>query len=152
MVHGRIALTQPALVRGEVQLNPPDARPCVPPDQIRRDGEPHRGPLLLLLAKLSLGFGLWSLLLLVFVGAAILDSHEPLVYLIVLPFCGGGLVLALTTEGRARRDLARMASGDVDPRGAVATTEAVSFARYGALLNAFWLLILLVVSCFAAAF
>jgi hypothetical protein len=119
-------------------MEPFDDRPCPPPGQIRRDGDPHRGPLLLRLACVSIGCVPVSLLLLVLGG--LIRTFEPLACLIVLLPGLEGLILAVAAEKFASRDLSRIAIGEVDPRGNADTTRAVSLARHGIVFNACGLL------------
>ena len=85
------------------------------PGAVRRDCEPHRGPLLLWLGGAGWVCGLTSLGL---VAPAFL-----------------GLALGLTTQVLARRDLAKMEAGLMDPEGAGLVRKASGYGAVGALLS-----------------
>jgi hypothetical protein len=85
-----------------------EERPWERPGQVRRDCEPHRGPLLLFLAKASLVCSLLSL-------------------------CGGiasfvGLPLSVIIYALAKHDHRRMKIGLLDPTGAWETAQAQKIA------------------------
>jgi hypothetical protein len=90
-------------------------RPWEQPGGRRRDAEPHRGELLVMLAHLSQVCGLGSL----FVGAPALV----------------GLPLAFAVRRAAGRDVAGMAAGRLDPRGQATTQHARDLATRGLVLN-----------------
>ncbi len=90
-------------------------RPWEQPGGLRRDAEPHRGELLVLLAHLSQVCGLASL----FVGVPALV----------------GLPLAFAVRRAARRDVAGMTAGLLDVRGRATTERARDLATRGLVLN-----------------
>ena len=123
-----------------------DCRPWEQPDAVRRDCEPHRGRLLLGLSLLPLGlYAAWHTLSctrLHFVasgGALPVGQIALAVVDLALTLAGaaaGAWVYALTS-----RDLARMASGQMDPRGKGQTILAQMCAWLGiavGLAQAFW--------------
>jgi len=102
--------------------DPDDPRPWERPGEVRRDCEPHRGRLLLWLGIASWVCGLASLALVV---PALL-----------------GLALGLTTLVLARRDLAKMEAGLMDPAGAGLVRRASGYAVVGTILSLVGLLTL----------
>jgi hypothetical protein len=92
-------------------------RPWERPGAVRRDCQPHRGHLLGALANLSLALG---------VLAAVFG----------VPFLVG-LAVSVFTQVLAKRDLARMAAGAMDPRGREQTAAARRRAAYAMVLNLF---------------
>jgi hypothetical protein len=84
-------------------------KPWKQPGCVRRDCEPHRGPLLRFLAYVG---AVWSALALIVAPAALLS----------LPLCVAVLRMA-------RQDLARMSAGDMDPEGVSSTTVAKEVAE-----------------------
>jgi hypothetical protein len=93
-----------------------DPRPWEQPGQTRRDYEPHRADVLLVLGALSLLLGMASI-----AGGLTALAGLPL-----------GLVIYLM----ARRDLGEMAAGRMDPAGARATDAARAFAVGAAFFGA----------------
>jgi len=91
------------------------------PGAVRRDCEPHRGPLLLVLGTVSLIFGVLGFWL----------------QFMALPDAPLGLVVWLL----AWRDLRRMRAGRMDPDGETATSYACRFGFGGALASIFVLLV-----------
>jgi hypothetical protein len=82
---------------------------------VRRDCEPHRGHLLLVLGYAGAACGLLSCLFLPGIGA---------------------VVLGVAVEAMARADLAKMRQGRMDPAGKAATERARSWADFGGALGA----------------
>jgi hypothetical protein len=87
-----------------------DERPWERPGAVRLDCEPHRGPTLVWLGRLSL----WIIASAILVGAVAL--------LPVLP-------LAITVLVLASRDRARMRAGTMDPAGEGPTRKAARYAE-----------------------
>jgi hypothetical protein len=120
-------------------------RPPVAGDQStqpRRDAEPHRGRLLLVLATFGLYFELLCVLSVIPGGFAILlDSHDGFYSLIGLPLCIVGLALVVVTRVLAVKDLALIESGHVDSKGATDTADAASVFYYGVALCVVWLVL-----------
>ena len=98
-------------------------RPWEQPGSFRLDCEPHRGPLLLFLANMSLGVGLLSFFLL-FPGVV-------------------GLPLAITTMLLAARDQKKMHAGCLDPQGLAQTKSAWNYAAAAVVLNVFGIIVML---------
>jgi len=98
-------------------------RPWEEPGNFRLDCEPHRGPLLMLLASASLGIGVLSFCLLV----------PGLV----------GLPLAVTVWLMAARDQKQMRAGRLDPRGLAQARIAYQYADAAVALNAFGIVVML---------
>jgi hypothetical protein len=98
-----------------------DDRPWEEPGCVRRDCEPHRGPFLRSMAS----FGTPLLYLSVFI---------PFLALLVIP-------VNITTWILARRDLARMRAGLMDPEGEVDTRWAGAVSLWQALVGVFLLVI-----------
>jgi hypothetical protein len=97
-----------------------DPRPWEEPGGVRRDCEPHRGNWLRLLGNVSVACGLLSFVLVV-------------PALVAMPL--GTVVTVL-----ARRDLAQMQSGAMDPAGRPQVEGAAHAAVVGAVLGALaWL-------------
>src|SRR5690348_3912658 len=94
-----------------------EAPPWEEPGAVRRDATPHRGELLSLLGKASLGCGVLSILL----GVAAVV----------------GIPLGLITVFMANRDLLRMWEGTMDPRGREQTELARRRGEYGAVMSGF---------------
>jgi hypothetical protein len=92
-----------------------EARPWEQPGQVRRDAEPHRGTLLLILATVSVVCGYLSCCLVV-----------PSVI---------GLVCAVAALALSIGDMARMRAGFVDPKGYGLTDAANSRSITGVILN-----------------
>jgi hypothetical protein len=90
-------------------------RPWERPGCVRRDCEPHRGPLLSNLSGAGFVLGVLSLLF-------------------VVP-CVPGLLVAGPAWVLARRDLRRMRAGLMDPAGRDLTQQALTRAKVGAALN-----------------
>jgi hypothetical protein len=123
-----------------------DPRPWEQPGAVRRDCEPHRGRLLAALGRAALVcacLGLGWLVLAFFAGpvsAAALarpnlrhpGTAAAVACLALLLL--GGLSLGTAVFALARRDLARMAAGLVDPDGAAATALARDRGLVAALL------------------
>jgi hypothetical protein len=91
-----------------------DERPWDKPGAVRRDGEPHRGPVLLFLGRVSLIAGIVS-----FCTAAVVPVVPVLACIGV-----GAIALGSAVLLTANRDLARMSKGLMDPAGAAATNRA----------------------------
>jgi hypothetical protein len=92
-----------------------EERPWERPGCVRRDCDPHRGPLLMLLAAAGT---LGSSAALVFAPAA----------LVSLPLC-------IAVWRTAKRDLNRMSEGAMDPQGSGKTEAAQECAAVGAVLS-----------------
>ena len=101
--------------QGGVESQEGEDRPWERPGAVRRDCEPDRGDLLLLLGTLSLACGALSCCLLVpgFLG----------------------LPLGMTVMAMAGRDLRQMEAGRMDPQGEHRTEEAEGRAFAGALFS-----------------
>ena len=98
-----------------------DECPWDHPEGIRRDAEPHRGPLLSGLARASLVCGIASLFL-------------------FLP-SGLGLAVGIPALAMCRRDLRRMLAGEMDPQGYGPTRSAHELALAGvALCTLSWII------------
>jgi hypothetical protein len=82
-----------------------DPRPWELPGAVRRDVAPHRGNVLLLLARVALAIGALSFFLVPFVVAAV--------------------PLALAVQKMARRDWVKMRTGATDPGGLEQTEAAL---------------------------
>jgi hypothetical protein len=95
-----------------------DDRPWERPGAVRRDCAPHRGRLLLALATAAVVCG----------GLSILGAPA----LLTLP-------LAVAVWVLARRDLARMAAGRMDPAGQPLTAEARDRAVVAAIICVIYL-------------
>jgi hypothetical protein len=95
---------------GEVEDRPWERQGCV-----RRDCDPHRGHLLVLLAEISCWCGLLSFCL---------------VFPSVL-----GVLTGVAAWVMASRDLGRMRLGQMDVRGRLPTQHAKSCAAYGVVFN-----------------
>jgi hypothetical protein len=93
-------------------------RPWEQPGRVRRDCLPHRGPLLLFLGTASLCLGVAS-------------SCIPPVAVFAIP-------LGLVISWLARRDLNKMAAGDMDPSGLDEVELAEQRADAGMLLGWFF--------------
>jgi hypothetical protein len=93
---------------------PPDAdpRPWDQPGAVRRDREPDRSSPLQLFGLAAMGLGALGVLL--------------------LPAAPVGLCLGLVVHALARRDLARMRAGLMDPAGRPGTERAMKYATGGA--------------------
>jgi hypothetical protein len=104
--------------------NTREDRPWERPGAVRRDCVSHRGPLLRALSAAAL------LLVLLSFAAAILSPlmARPLGVLLLALLWSAGLGLAVTTYALARRDLALMAAGLMDPAGHPATLYARDLA------------------------
>jgi hypothetical protein len=98
-----------------------DDRPWEQPGAVRRDCDPHRGPLLAILGAVSLTIG----------G---LFACIPATSLIALP-------LAIVTYSLARRDLAQMRAGRMDPAGIWQTRRAQARAGFALGFSGFNLLL-----------
>ncbi len=92
-----------------------EERPWEKPGQVRRDCEPHRSPLLLLIAKAALVCSLLSICL--FIPAFI------------------GFPLAIFAYTLAKRDLRCMENGTMDPAGARQAGRARDAAVAGAVVS-----------------
>jgi hypothetical protein len=118
-----------------------EPRPWERPGAVRRDVQPHRGPPLRLLGSLALNYGVGALVLPCLAGV-------PWGLLVFVPLWLGGLGLAVAVLVVARRDLALMEAGKMDPEGRPATAVARDRARWAASL---WLQVLMagaiVVAC-----
>jgi hypothetical protein len=98
-----------------------DDRPWEQPGALRRDCEPHRGPLLAILGAVSLTIG----------G---LFACLPATSFLALP-------LAVVTYSLARRDLAQMRAGRMDPAGIRQTRRAQARAGFALGFSGFNLLL-----------
>jgi hypothetical protein len=112
-----------------------------PPGNIRRDTEPHRGPLLLGLAVAGLGasapVGCLSFLSIALAREKKLASHVDLMFAwIILLVALAALAVSLTVALLARHDLAEMRSGRVDQAGEWETETAYFMGRTCALVAA----------------
>lgn len=96
-------------------------RPWEQPGVLRRDCEPHRGRLLLVLSGVSIPIGLLSLLL-------------------VLP-AFLGLIIGVAALVLARHDLVEMRAGVRDSSGEAETRHALGLAVAGNILNGIALVI-----------
>src|SRR5690348_2510613 len=105
-------------------------RPWEGPGAVRRDCEPHRGPLLGVLGGLALLCALLSPALLCLVPPPL--GLEGFVPSWLAGVALGGVVFTL-----ARRDLRRMAAGLMDPEGEAATEGARNRA-FGAVVVGLW--------------
>ncbi len=114
-----------------------DDRPWEQPGAVRRDCEPHRGRALLALAQFPLClYVVWHVLSCARmgfgpslpIGSAVLAVIDLAVNLVGVGF--GAWVYALT-----RRDLARMAAGELDPRGHRQTVLAQICAWLGIVMG-----------------
>jgi hypothetical protein len=118
------------------------------PIPVRRDAEPHRGRILLMAGILGMYLALLAALL-VYTGWRIAgDTHNPFYIFIGVSFFIPGLGLVISTLVLAKRDLARMASGHVDPGGTADTAHAASVTHYGLGLCIVWLVA--TVACWVA--
>jgi hypothetical protein len=97
-------------------------RPWEQPGCVRRDCLPHRGPLLLILGTAVYCLGIVSLCL--------------------PPLAVAAIALGLVTSWLARRDLVKIAAGEMDPNGLDEVELAGQRARdgmlAGLLFGAFW--------------
>lgn len=91
-----------------------DARPWERPGAVRRDVAPHRGERLRFLAGVAL-------------ACALLAYCLAVPALVALP-------LGVAVRIIARRDLARMAAGRMDPAGGAGTAKAATWAFLAAVL------------------
>ena len=115
--------------------------PWQQPGNVRRDLERHRGGLLLFLAVVGLGtsfpVGALSFLSLALALEKNLASHVSLMFAwIILLVALTALASSLTAAVLARRDLAEMRSGRVDPAGERETELAYSIGRTCAVVAA----------------
>jgi hypothetical protein len=102
-------------------VDPNDFRPWEQPGAVRRDREPHRGPLLLLLGRIG---SLCAMLTPVLVVPGVV-----------------GLSLGLTVWLLAGADLAKMRAGLMDPAGRQQSERARWHGLVAALFAACWLVI-----------
>ena len=96
--------------------DPGDPRPWEGPGAVRRDCEPHRGDHLALLGTVS-----------------VVLSAAGWVFSLLLPLVGIGLGVAVVVM--ARRDLAKMRSGLMDPAGECAVKAARRRSVWGIVLG-----------------
>jgi hypothetical protein len=125
------------------EANQKDRRPWEQIGVVRRDCEPHRGGLLLLLGRVSQGCGLLSGLALFLALYSARAAPTPAwATVAALAGVGGiGMVLGLAVAALARRDIRRMACGQVDPAGKESAWDAWDRGLRGAGLNFLCLLI-----------
>jgi hypothetical protein len=100
---------------GPLDPDAAESRPWEEPGAVRRDVEPHRGNLLLLLARVALVLAACSFCL----APAVLAAA---------PLAGAAYALAC-------RDLGRMEVGDLDPAGRPTTEQARLFAAWALALG-----------------
>jgi hypothetical protein len=122
-----------------------EPRPWERPGAVRRDCTPHRGPLLGFLSGVALLGALLSYGVLILVP-------QPLGLIAFGPLWLAALAFAVTVYAIARKDLASMAAGLMDPDGGPTTTGARNRAfgavtvclmgvlQVGVLLGVLWLL------------
>jgi len=114
-----------------------DDRPWERPGAVRRDCEPHRGPLLLGLAWATVGASAVAFGLVVM--AVMPPSYSGLVWLVLLAAAGGIVTLrpplAFVARVLARRDIEKMRTGLMDPAGEHAAQLARSVALLGLALG-----------------
>ena len=106
------------------EIDTPEERPWEQPGAFRLDCEPHRGPLLSWLGEVSVALGCLC-------TAPCLFGIPGLI----------GLPLGLTTLMLARRDLARMNQGLVDPSGKGLTRRALRSGIWGLVLSTVLMLV-----------
>jgi hypothetical protein len=124
----QIELPEHLQVAGHYEEGMP--KPWEEPGAVRRDVESHRAPALLLLAGFSIVFGLFGYGPLV---AWKLDLGAP-VYGTAL-FSIVAFPLGLAVKYLARRDLAKMRAGNIDPGGQTQTRTALFLGELGAALS-----------------
>jgi hypothetical protein len=113
-----------------------DRRPWEQPGAVRRDCEPHRGRLLLGLSLLPLGlYAGWHTLSCTRLGFVASGGSLPVgraaVAAIDLTLTLGGAAAGAGVYAMTRRDLARMAAGQMDPYGKGQTVLAQMCAWLG---------------------
>ena len=110
-------------------------RPWEQPGELRRDAEPHRGRILILLAAATSVSGILTPFLPILFCKFPLPYRHDLCFLIMLVLSGAGLLVGLTTWVMARADLSKMQTGMMDRHGKALTEEAKNWNFSGLLLN-----------------
>jgi hypothetical protein len=122
-----------------------EPRPWEQPGALRRDCEPHRGPVLRFLGRT--GFILAGLGLLLDVPVALLGRWGPQEMFVAATAANLlGLGLSGAAWGRASRDLVRMGKGLMDPSGREASEVGRVYGFLGVVLAFQSLVVLLILS------
>lgn len=126
-----------------------DVRPWEMPGNFRLDCEPHRGTLLRWMANLGLVFvlGALGLVMAVPVLYVVDESLSRFAFTLFLWFVGAGELIGLATWWLARRELAGMCAGRIDPSG----EWEVQFARDRGLATALQGLLVLLICALVLA-
>jgi hypothetical protein len=115
-----------------------DERPWERRGGVRRDGEPHRGTMVLVFGILSIVFG------------AVVPAGACCGPLAVAGFVGLGMGIAAWVMGR--RDLAKIDAGTMDPRGRGSTKAGKICGIIGTLVSSLMILLLLGLVVFYVVF
>src|SRR5262249_41477772 len=116
-----------------------EARPWEQPGQVRRDVEPHRGPWLLLVGWIGLGFAALTVPLALVVWLELLPMPSLLIVSEVCGLCAlVGFALGVAALGLGGRDLARMRAGAIDPAGEKDADRAVVLGIAAAAVSLFF--------------
>jgi hypothetical protein len=116
---------------------PGDDRPWERPGAVRRDCEPHRAGLVLLLGNVGLAFGL--------AGCLLVCCNPFLTLVVILPCSLVGLPCCLTAWVMAQKDLRLMTAVAMDRAGLRRTEKARSVSQMGVAFCAIGLLIVVAV-------